>query len=157
MSYRPPRRVIHEYGFEVEEMFKMPTSMTGKLKDIFCQLLTYLLVSFTEISLGPCYLSTHMPGTAGSGESHTAYFYKRTNTPACCVARTGTSMLAVPARAGSLLRHSDVVCSDYFRESIELALGPVEALAEHVESVSNKILNSGRPKRERKQRNLDLL
>jgi len=29
VSYRPPRRVINEYGYEVEEMFKMPTSMTG--------------------------------------------------------------------------------------------------------------------------------
>lgn len=92
----------------------------------------------------------------GSGESHTAYFYKRTNTPARCVPRTGTSMLTVPAREGSSLRHSDMVCSNYFKESIEFALGPVEELAEYVEAVSNKILNSGRPKRERKQRNLDL-
>jgi hypothetical protein len=94
--------------------------------------------------------------STGSGESHTAYFYKRTNSAAPCAARTGTSLLQVPAREGSQLRHSDVVCSNYFRECIEQALGPAEALAEHVETVSNKILNSGRPKRERKPRNLNL-
>ena len=65
-------------------------------------------------------------------------------------------MLAVPAREGSSLRHSDVVCSNYFKESVEFALGPVEELAEHVRGISHKILNAGRPKRERKQRNLNL-
>lgn len=120
VSYRPPRRVIKEYGFDVEEIGKMPTSMTG------------------------------------SGESHTAYFYKRTSSPAPCVARTGTSLLTVPAREASDLRHSDVVCSNYFKESIEHALGPVQTLARHVESVSDQILNAGRPKRERKPRNLNL-
>jgi hypothetical protein len=29
VSYRPPRRVIGEYGYEVDEIGKMPTSMTG--------------------------------------------------------------------------------------------------------------------------------
>ena len=90
--------------------------------------------------------------SAGSGESHTAYFYKRLSKPARCAARRGTSMLQVPARHGSLLRHKDVVCSDYFRDCIELALGPTDALVAHVEAASDKILNSGRPKRERKQR-----
>mmetsp|Transcript_11506 Transcript_11506/g.18785 ORF Transcript_11506/g.18785 Transcript_11506/m.18785 type:complete len:392 (+) Transcript_11506:75-1250(+) len=120
VSYRPPRRVIGEYGYEVEEIGKMPTSMTG------------------------------------SGESHTAYFYKRTNSPAPLKARAGVSMLQVPPRESSHPEISEVVCSNYFRHSIELALGPVDELSEHVEKVSNKILNSGRPKRERKSRNLNL-
>jgi len=46
VSYRPPHRVIHEYGYEVELVEQSNTSMHG------------------------------------SGESHMAYFYKRTNTPA---------------------------------------------------------------------------
>jgi hypothetical protein len=65
-------------------------------------------------------------------------------------------MLQVPGRTSSQSSLNKVVCSNYFKHSIELALGPVEALVEHVEAVSNKILNSGRPRRERKQRNLNM-
>ena len=93
---------------------------------------------------------------AGSGESHTAYFYKRTNSPAPLKARAGVSMLQVPARESTRPHVSEVVCSNYFRSGIELALGPVNELVQHVDEVSNKILNSGRPKRERKPRNLNL-
>jgi hypothetical protein len=31
VSYRPPRRVMHEYGYDVEPIGKLSTSMTGEL------------------------------------------------------------------------------------------------------------------------------
>lgn len=119
VSYRPPRRVIDEYDYNVKAIGKIPTSMTG------------------------------------SGEVHTAYFYQRTNSPAPCQPREGTTIIHVPGIDG-LQTGTDFVCSNYFKECVELALGPVSQLADHVNVISNKILNSGRPKRTRKTRNLSL-
>ena len=60
VSYRPPRRVINEYGYKVKLVEQTNTSMHG------------------------------------SGESHMAYFYKRTNTPA---QPTATSVkITIPKR-----------------------------------------------------------
>ena len=92
----------------------------------------------------------------GSGESHTAYFYKRTSSPASCNPRNGTSLIQVPTREGSNNDVLEFVCSNYFKECIENALKPVDVFSQQVELISNKILNSGRPKRTKKPRKLNI-
>mmetsp|Transcript_24351 Transcript_24351/g.35723 ORF Transcript_24351/g.35723 Transcript_24351/m.35723 type:complete len:408 (+) Transcript_24351:29-1252(+) len=119
VSYRPPRRVIKEYGYQVTEIGKINTSMTG------------------------------------SGENHTAYFYKRASRPAPCRARPNTSIVCIPARAGSDEQPIDVVCSDKFKECVTLAVGPLEECAQYVRTVADTMINAERPKRERRQRVLD--
>lgn len=121
VSYRPPRRVIHEYGYAVTEIGKINTSMTG------------------------------------SGENHTAYFYKRNNTPAPCRARPNTTLYRIPPRPSSTSSDGEevgelVVCSNKFLNCIQLAVGPLESCQAYVNDVTSSILQSGRPKRERKPR-----
>mmetsp|Transcript_7722 Transcript_7722/g.11463 ORF Transcript_7722/g.11463 Transcript_7722/m.11463 type:complete len:419 (-) Transcript_7722:36-1292(-) len=116
VSYRPPRRIIKEFGYQVIEIGSINTSMTG------------------------------------SGEKHTAYFYKRTNTPAPCIARPNTSILRIPPRPGSSEQPVDVVCADKFKECIDLAVGPLEECTEYVNAAVNTMISSARPKRERHQR-----
>lgn len=94
----------------------------------------------------------------GSGENHTAYFYQRINRPAPCTVRPNTTMLTIPARLSPDEQEDEiVVCSNKFLHCIELAIGSVESLQAYVNDVNASVLESGRPKRERKPRTfLDL-
>ena len=121
VSYRPPRRVLHEYGYDVEPIGKLSTSMTG------------------------------------SGENHTAYFYKRLSRPAPCVARPGTTLIELPARTnrrGQEAPPKTMVCSDKFRQCVELACGDAADCQRYVNGVANDMINAARPKRDRKPRKL---
>jgi hypothetical protein len=92
----------------------------------------------------------------GSGEIHTCYFYKRSNTPAPCKARPNTTLISIPPRVGSNdPENLTVVCADAFTESILLAVGNLDNFKTYVRSVANKMISSGRPVRERKPRVLD--
>eukprot|EP01041_Mallomonas_annulata_P012339 gene12339-25963_t len=123
ISYRPAHRVAgEEYGYNVELIGQMPTHMHG------------------------------------SGEVHTAYFYKRLPTP------PPPSLLAdnlpddaviitLPARsriAGDT--ELSVACASVFKNAIELAVGPIAALAAHANALSQAHLAEGRPTRTRKPR-----
>jgi hypothetical protein len=92
----------------------------------------------------------------GSGENHTAYFYKRLSTPAPRTARPGTSLITLPARpsaqGGRREAPLTVVCSDKFKHCVELAAGDVLACQQYVSGVTDDMINAERPKRERKQR-----
>lgn len=126
ISYRPPHRVIDEYGYAVTFIDQILTSMTG------------------------------------SGEGHTAYFYKRNNTPPALSPKerkngtATTKLLALPARpdhpedpAGGWNVHCDLA----FYECCRLAAGlDSSELIEHVNRGVEEHLGAERPKRERKQR-----
>lgn len=117
VSYRPPRRVIEEYGYAVEHIDQISTSMHG------------------------------------SGEGHMAYFYKRTNKPPKLTAseRAIYKSLRLPARPGFAEETHDVLCDAAFEKCAKLAVGEVSDLAAYAAHVVDKeLLNSDRPKRERK-------
>jgi hypothetical protein len=135
VSYRPPRRVIHEYGYQVKEVGKINTSMTGA---------------------GPPSPSLPHPlPLSGSGENHTAYFYERINTPAPCRSRPNTTLFRIPPRpslAGGEEEGELVVCSNKFLNCVQLAVGPLESCQAYVNDITASVLQAGRPKRERKPR-----
>ena len=131
VSYRPPHRVIDEYGYAVELVEQLPTSMHG------------------------------------SGESHMAYVYRRTNAPmaeATAAQQPNLKRLLLPARPGFTgagagagaggRAEADVTvwCDKAFYATAKLAVGPVEALRAHTAGVVDVLLNSAKPKRERRQR-----
>lgn len=120
VSYRPPRRVIEEYGYAVEFVDSFCTSMHG------------------------------------SGEGHTAYFYKRSNSPP--VLRNGPEIQSVvlPKREGFAgERDVTVTCDVAFAECVQQAVGPIEGLREFaVQVVSDTLLSEDRPKRERRPRRI---
>jgi len=117
VSYRPPRRVIEEYGYAVEFVDKVSTSMHG------------------------------------SSEGHMAYFYRRTNEPPKLTAaeRAVYKNLRMPARPGFGEKTEEVLCDAAFEKCARLAVGPVSDLAAFAAYVvDTELLNSERPKRERK-------
>eukprot|EP00607_Mallomonas_marina_P010014 CAMPEP_0182422864 /NCGR_PEP_ID=MMETSP1167-20130531/8682_1 /TAXON_ID=2988 /ORGANISM="Mallomonas Sp, Strain CCMP3275" /LENGTH=472 /DNA_ID=CAMNT_0024601297 /DNA_START=33 /DNA_END=1451 /DNA_ORIENTATION=+ len=134
ISYRPPHRVAgEEYGYNVELVGQMPTHMHG------------------------------------SGEVHTAYFYKRILPPSLSLSLslpsappTGTSFLTLPGRKENNEQDERVVCDDMFLSTVTLAAGREREnerergreLAEHCSRLVQSFLNEGRPKRERKSRNI---
>jgi len=118
VSYRPPHRVIHEYGYEVELVDQLPTSMYG------------------------------------SGESHMAYFYKRTNAPMSSTAaesQPNLKKLTLPQRPGFDEEDDTVFCDKAFMLCAKLAVGPVKALADHAAVVVDAMLHT-KTKRVRKVR-----
>ena len=127
VSYRPPRRVLDEYGYEVEFLESMSTSMHG------------------------------------SGEGHTAYFYKRTEASIAAALKSKTPLpnqkqLLVPAREGfrnGLLfeEPTTVACDALFYTASELAMRTdLTDLTAHVKAVVKEHMEHERPKRERKPR-----
>jgi len=118
VSYRPPHRVIHEYGYEVVLVDQLPTSMHG------------------------------------SGESHMAYFYKRTNaamSSAAAERQPNLKKLTLPQRPGFDEEDETVFCDKAFMQCAKLAVGPVKALGEHAAVIVDTMLTT-KPKRERKLR-----
>lgn len=121
VSYRPPRRVIEEYGYAVEFVAQLPTSMHG------------------------------------SGEGHTAYFYRRTNSaPKLSPGETADKYTKVKlsARPGMNEKDIQVLCDKLFADCVELAAGDVEALQAKADLVVDETLNAVRPRRERRPRNV---
>lgn len=122
VSYRPPHRVIEEYGYEVEIVDQIPTSMHG------------------------------------SGESHTAYFYRRS--AASLAARMTETQASTQANLKKLVMQrrpgfdevdQTVFCDKAFYVCSKTAVGSVDALKDHCAGVITDMLNT-KPKRERKQR-----
>lgn len=97
ISYRPPARVINKYGYSVEFIHQMPTSMHG------------------------------------SGESHTAYFYKRINIDDKKFNTTNSTQLSVPSRAW-ITGETDtqVWCDNMFLQCATDALGDIDKLKNNV-------------------------
>jgi len=119
VSYRPPHRVIDEYGYKVVLVDQLPTSMHG------------------------------------SGESHMAYVYRRTNTPmteTAAAQQPNLKRLVCPRRPGFDEQDQNVWSDKAFYQTAKLAVGPVDALRTHCAGVVDVLLNSAKPKRERKPR-----
>lgn len=116
VSYRPPHRVIHEYGYNVELVDQLSTSMHG------------------------------------SGEVHTAYFYKRILTESPAVPRNAIKVV-IPRRPGFVgEKDVEVVCAEAFVDAVKLAVGPLSALKQHVKKIADANMSAERPKRERRPR-----
>jgi hypothetical protein len=123
VSYRPPRRVIEEYGYAVEFVTQLATSMHG------------------------------------SGEGHTAYFYRRTNNaPKLKESDSGASgkytKVKLPARPGFDEKDTSVLCDKLFADCVRTAAGSVEALMAEADKVVDETLNANRPKRDRRPKNV---
>lgn len=116
----------------------------------------------------------------GSGEGHTAYFYKRNNTPPLLKSAPATlTRVKIPARIckigeGATTNNKsqpklktkiknekgpedaseevdiEVICDPAFLAGVQLAVGKLTDLREYVNQVTQAHLTSGRPKRERK-------
>lgn len=86
----------------------------------------------------------------GSGEVHTCYFYRRTNTPRR--ATDADNKISIPARPHFEETDIEVVCDPCFAAAVTLAIGDVSILKEHVDEIAKKHMESSRPKRERKPR-----
>ena len=130
VSYRPPRRVIDEYGYSVEFVDKIMTSMTG------------------------------------SGEGHTAYFYRRLDrslprrvkgAPPPQVAQGHMCAITLPARSGFDQRGETeevIYCDNTFRDCVLLSISDLDSYRRDVKVSAEAMLTAGRPKRERKPRTL---
>ena len=84
----------------------------------------------------------------GSGESHTAYFYKRSNAQAQI--EPSMKKIILPGRTQLNEEDIEVVCDPLFLEPIRLAVGPHEKFKSHVNATMSKVFNADRPRRERK-------
>lgn len=96
---------------------------------------------------------------SGSGEIHTAYFYKRSSKPHPLREKSGVSIIELEARPGveddkPLER---IACDDLFKESVLLAAGPANTAEQNVTEAVKTLISCSRPIRERKQRVLSTL
>ena len=138
VSYRPPKRVIHEYGYEVEFVDQVLSSMHGKY--IY---FNYFLMRDFLISYVMC---------LGSGEGHTAYIYKRVNTAPTKPLLPKQKVLNIPGRISLNEKDIQVFCDEAFYDASKLAVEDTKTLNESVKDIVNKHMDSTRPKRERKTR-----
>lgn len=101
-----------------------------------------------------CQINTSM---FGSGENHMAYFYERIMDEEGTSTRKLVSRKAdkviLPGRC-ALEEDVEVYCDPVFTKAVQLAAGPLDELADHVQEVTNAFMNASRPKRERKPRQL---
>jgi hypothetical protein len=117
ISYRPPRRVIDEYGYDVEFVDQITTSMHG------------------------------------SGENHMAYFYRRLSKAPKLTAGARSSLREVifPARPGFTEKTTTILVDAAFEKCVKLAVGDIAPLEKYATLiVDTQLLNSERPKRDRK-------
>ena len=84
----------------------------------------------------------------GSGENHTAYIYKRANTPR--KVSTKDNKIIIPKREGYDESDEEVVCDKLFEEAALLAVGDIAHLYDHVKAISSDHLCERRPTRVRK-------
>jgi hypothetical protein len=83
----------------------------------------------------------------GSGEGHTAYFYKRTN-----IAREANDddlKVMIPGRESYGEEDVHVVCDPLFSDAVRLAVGDKTELHRIVQGQSTEAMGSGRPQRTR--------
>jgi len=86
----------------------------------------------------------------GSGENHTAYFYKRIMRETPDIPRNALKVL-IPRRPGFVgEKDVEVVCAQAFEKAVRLAVGPLSALKEHVKKIAEENMSADRPKRERR-------
>ena len=90
----------------------------------------------------------------GSGENHTAYFYRRNNTPPAISPEM--TLLRLPGRVELNEKDVEVVCDPLFSRPIELLTGNPTALLDDVKNIVRHHLEDERPKRTRKPRVLAL-
>ena len=131
ISYRPPHRVIDEYGYDVIFMDKINTSMHGDT--------SFLVHKITSPIMIP-----------GSGENHTAYFYKRSSDRS--QEEPSMTKISLPGRKHLQEEDLEVVCDPLFLEPIRQAIGPLSKFMSDVDMLMTKIFNAERPKRVRKAR-----
>jgi hypothetical protein len=96
---------------------------------------------------------------AGSGEIHTAYFYRRANSPSELVAKPGVSLIKLRGRAHVPQDKAEeaIACADLFKRSVLLAAGAKEdGIIEDTQAAVATLISGSRPKRERKPRVLAL-
>lgn len=133
ISFRPPDRVINLYGFKVEILDQISTSMFGKPK--------FTLIRREDLTF---------VNMLGSGESHTAYFYKRANSPPTTPSNSLKKLL-LPPRSNFSEEALEVYCDNAFYDASKLAVElKKDALQQHVTDVVIQYQDSARPKRERK-------
>lgn len=118
ISYRPPHRIMNEYGYLVTPVAQIPTSMHG------------------------------------SGEIHTAYFYKRANDPSPLREKAGVSIITINGRdhVKEDARTERIACDNLFKDSVLLAAGSAQDAVENVQAAVETLTASGRPVRERRVR-----
>jgi hypothetical protein len=92
----------------------------------------------------------------GSGEGHTAYFYKRINIPKTSSisesseSTESTNEVLLPARIGFEEVDEYVICDPCFLEGIKQAVEKVSVTKSRIDSLLSEHLNSGRCLRTRK-------
>lgn len=140
VSYRPPHRVMGEYGYSVEPVTQILTSMFG----------TPVWSSHT-----PSYWWGHLYifAPVGSGEGHTAYFYKRVNIP---TRFNSASMpkVKLPARKGFAESDEEVFCDPSFLPAVTDAVSKVASFLVKTNDLLASHLTSARPTRTRRPREL---
>lgn len=85
----------------------------------------------------------------GSGEGHTAYFYKRVNIPKVSSVST-LPIVRLPKRSGFEETDEDVHCDPVFIDAIATAVDELKATQAKIGKLFEYHLNSSRPVRNRK-------
>jgi hypothetical protein len=90
----------------------------------------------------------------GSGEIHTAYFYKRASTPATLKQKPGVSIISLKGRdhVSGDAKEEQIACDNSFKESVLLAAGSSMDAAANIKTAVETLTAAGRPTRERKPR-----
>lgn len=121
VSYRPPRRVIDEYGYLVRHIYSLNTSMFGSGENHMAYFYERLM---DEESLS------------------TVTNVSKSNVKITLSAREGLH--------GIDETDVEVDCDPAFAAAVTLATGPLEDLADHVQKIMTAYINQGRSRRERK-------
>lgn len=85
----------------------------------------------------------------GSGEIHTAYFYRRTNIPRSIDFEVDNPMILPNALSGK--SDETIVCDKIFQRAVELVIGDLSEYHKHVSALTSEHLNSSRPRRSNKK------
>lgn len=88
----------------------------------------------------------------GSGEGHTAYFYKRTNQPPVTSARVDQALpqVLIPARLGFDEEDELVYCDPAFHTAVTDAVGKLDVFRAKTHELLQRHLSAGRPVRSRR-------
>ena len=129
VSYRPPRRVIHEYGYAVTFVDQVLCSMHGEWMMRFC---FYCISLFIATNTRVAQNSTN----TGSGEGHTAYIYMRANKAPKVPTLPGQTVLSIPGRLSLNEADAEVYCDETFFHASKLAVGPVADLQDYVKGAA---------------------
>jgi hypothetical protein len=122
VSYRPPRRVIEEYGYAVEFIDQCLTSMFGS----------------SENHTAYFYKRINRKG------KNTLKNVCDSEIPA------NTVKITIPKRSGFAEDDVQVACAACYKDAVLSAVGKVEKLQRYTEKTVKQHLNAARPKRERR-------